>query len=165
MADIIKVAGVVIKNKKLLMVRKYSQDFLAMLGGKLELNETQIECLKREILEEIGTSNFRIIDERPFYTAYSVAGSDITKTLEMHCYKVELFEDPIPTYNPQKPEETERGLNISDIFWIGKSDLNLVNNKCKLISQIKASDNTKLTLTPITEDLILPKLIELKLID
>lgn len=55
MKNIQKVALAVIKNKKMLQVRTSRQkDVFFTLGGKLEKGESDIECLEREVKEEVG---------------------------------------------------------------------------------------------------------------
>ncbi len=49
-----KSAIVVIKDNKLLVVRKRGSPLLLMPGGKPERNESPIEALKRELMEEIS---------------------------------------------------------------------------------------------------------------
>jgi 8-oxo-dGTP pyrophosphatase MutT (NUDIX family) len=51
-----KTALAVIKDRKVLMARphKHEKIFLS-LGGKVEANETDIEALEREVLEEAGS--------------------------------------------------------------------------------------------------------------
>lgn len=50
-----KVALAVFKGKKMLQVRTRKQDkVFYTLGGKIEKGETEAECLKREVKEEIG---------------------------------------------------------------------------------------------------------------
>lgn len=50
-----KVALAVFKEKRMLQVRTNKQEeVFYTLGGKIEKGETDIECLKREVLEEIG---------------------------------------------------------------------------------------------------------------
>ncbi|MDP3948079.1 MAG: NUDIX domain-containing protein [bacterium] len=54
MKTIRKVALAVFKNEKLLQVRTKSQESVFYtLGGKLEEGESDMECLKREVKEEI----------------------------------------------------------------------------------------------------------------
>ena len=54
-----KVGGVIIKNKKLLVVRKRTkenfQEYI-IPGGKREGNESDLETLQRELLEELNVS-------------------------------------------------------------------------------------------------------------
>ncbi len=55
MGIIRKVALAVFKNKKLLQVRTGKQmNVFYTLGGKIEEGESEIECLKREVKEEVG---------------------------------------------------------------------------------------------------------------
>lgn len=50
-----KIALAHIKDRKVIMVRSAKNDeVFYMLGGKLESNESEIECLHREVKEEIG---------------------------------------------------------------------------------------------------------------
>lgn len=53
MKEIHKICAIVIKDNKLLMVRKKGKDIWTNLGGKPEGNETEEETLLREIDEEI----------------------------------------------------------------------------------------------------------------
>jgi len=49
-----KVALIHISNKKILSTRSKSKDKLYFPGGKREHGETDLACLKREILEELN---------------------------------------------------------------------------------------------------------------
>lgn len=53
MKEIHKIAAIVIKGNKILMVRKKGKDIWTCLGGKPESNETEDEALLREIQEEV----------------------------------------------------------------------------------------------------------------
>lgn len=52
------IAAIILKDQKVLIARRGSEKHLAgyweFPGGKLEENETEEECLKREIKEELG---------------------------------------------------------------------------------------------------------------
>lgn len=50
---IFKVAAVVIKDNKFLMVRKTGKDIWTNLGGKPEVGESDEQALKREVKEEL----------------------------------------------------------------------------------------------------------------
>ena len=56
MRTIHKIAAVVIKDNKFLMVRKEGKDIWTSLGGRIEENETEKQCLLREIKEEANCS-------------------------------------------------------------------------------------------------------------
>lgn len=51
--EIFKTALALIKARKILLVRKEGTDQFLMPGGKVELNESERESLKREIWEEL----------------------------------------------------------------------------------------------------------------
>jgi len=53
MKEIHKIIAIVIKDNKLLMVRKAGKDIWTSLGGKPERGETDEEALLREIKEEL----------------------------------------------------------------------------------------------------------------
>jgi len=52
--DVVKAAGIIINNKKLLIVKSTKLDKWISLGGKQEKGESLEEALKREIKEEIN---------------------------------------------------------------------------------------------------------------
>jgi len=168
MADFLKSSAVVIQDKKMLMVKDYNKSYLGMLGGTIEQGETLIESLKREIIEEIGVTNFEILDSEPFYSAKAPAGSDLSKTVEIHCFKVILNQTPMPTYNKNNQKRVDAGFNISEIHWIGINELEVIKEYSKpfykLNKNVKDDEGNTLTLTPITEEFIFPELIRLKLI-
>ncbi|NUN11835.1 NUDIX domain-containing protein [Candidatus Micrarchaeota archaeon] len=49
-----KVAGIVIRNKKILLVKNKRDNFYYLPGGTLEVGESFEECLKREFKEELN---------------------------------------------------------------------------------------------------------------
>ena len=50
-----KVGLLVFKDKKFLMVRSYKNDeVFYLLGGKINKGESDIDCIKREVQEEVG---------------------------------------------------------------------------------------------------------------
>ena len=52
--DIYKSAGIIIKDKKFLMVRAEGRDRFLSPGGKIEAGETSKQALIRELLEEVS---------------------------------------------------------------------------------------------------------------
>jgi 8-oxo-dGTP diphosphatase len=52
----ISCAIIVDDSNRTLLVRKANTDFYMQPGGKIENGETPLECLKRELMEELGVS-------------------------------------------------------------------------------------------------------------
>jgi ADP-ribose pyrophosphatase YjhB (NUDIX family) len=53
------IGAIVLKNKKILLVKK--KETWILPGGKKELNEDNIQCLKREINEELSNTKLKNI--------------------------------------------------------------------------------------------------------
>lgn len=62
MTHIYKAAGIIVRDKKLLVVRSKGKDIFFAPGGKLEENETYEQALVRELQEELSME----IDERHY---------------------------------------------------------------------------------------------------
>lgn len=96
MGIIRKVALATFKDKKLLQVRTRKQNNVFFtLGGKIEENESELDCLKREVKEEIGCeledSSIKFLVEFE-----DVAhGKDALVNIKM--YTGELIGEPKPT--------------------------------------------------------------------
>jgi ADP-ribose pyrophosphatase YjhB (NUDIX family) len=69
-AKITWVGLLIIKNRKVLMVREFGQDFYSLPGGGLEKGETKEQSLLREIKEEL---NVDVADHR-IYRKYNLPG-------------------------------------------------------------------------------------------
>lgn len=103
-SDINKIGLLHIRNKKLLVVYKTNIGLYITVGGKIEPNETDIECLEREVTEEIGYSM-----ENPAYFETFYETSHSTKSLRIKCYLGQLRGNI--TLNPQD--------TIDNYCWIG----------------------------------------------
>ena len=89
---IIKPAALVIKDRKLLVVRTIGRTHYYALGGKLEQGETELECLAREVSEEVGCG----VVEPQYYATFAGPNTDKTKFVVMICYLTELDREPKP---------------------------------------------------------------------
>ena len=108
--DIIKIGAAVIRNGKLLITKPYSKDMFIILGGKPEGNESDVDCLRREIMEEVRVK----INETPkFYFASPIepAAGRPELTVQIKIYLVELEGEPKPTVN-----------DIEKVHWISKKE-------------------------------------------
>jgi len=87
----------------------FTSDFI-MPGGQLDKNESDKECLVREIKEELAVdvdkSSLKFINE---YT--DVAGGDPTKDVSIKLYEGRIIGKPTPSQE------------IINFHWIGKKDL------------------------------------------
>lgn len=84
--DIYKVAALVIRRKKLLMVRKTNADPFINLGGKVKKGESNLECLLREVNEELccGVTNAR------YFHSYDGKTHDGENRIRIACYLCDL---------------------------------------------------------------------------
>ena len=85
------------RTKKLLQVRtKKQKEVFYTLGGKLEEGESDLDCLKREVMEEIGCD----IDESSIKflaTFQDVAHGKDGALVNIRMYEGELKGNPRPT--------------------------------------------------------------------
>ena len=61
----VRAAGVIKKNNKILLQRKKGDEFWALPGGAIEVFERAKDVLKRELEEEIGLTDVKIV--RPLW--------------------------------------------------------------------------------------------------
>jgi len=76
------------------------------LGGRLEQGETEIQCLEREVKEEIGC---KAKNTKPFAT-FEGPTHDFKQTLKMVCYFCDIEGDI--QLNPND--------NVDGYLWIGR---------------------------------------------
>lgn len=98
-----KIAGIIIKNKKLLMCRKYDESHFIMPGGRILENEIPEQTLKRELKEEL---NLELVSMEKFKTWEATHFKDKNKLVKMETYFVEI---------KGKPKATNE---INEIAWI-----------------------------------------------
>ena len=84
------------KDGKMLMTRSIGKDVFYCAGGKFEEGESDIECLKREIKEELGVE----MDDKSikFLRAFEdVAHGKVNMRVNIKIFSAELLEEPKPT--------------------------------------------------------------------
>lgn len=105
--NVVKAAGIIIKDKKLLIVRSTKLDQWISLGGKQEEGESLEETLRREIKEEI---NVDVVGEPELMLVSPImeAAGQPDLTVQIHTYFVEVEGDITPS------------AEVSEIHWLTK---------------------------------------------
>ena len=114
------VDGIIIKNNKILLLKKLSKDYYETPGGKKEENETQEKCLVRELREEIG------IRPTKFKKFTDLKLNFENKDITDHIFIIESFEG--------NPKITEKHI-FEKLEWVDiekMKKLNLAPNVKKL---------------------------------
>lgn len=110
-----KISAVIIKNNKIIVVKRQDLDEYISLGGKHEQNETAEECLERESLEEL---NIKVKDPHFFGRFTDKAITDNALVI-LDAYLVQTDDLPKPTNE------------IEGFAWVGK------NSKIKIASLLE----------------------------
>lgn len=102
-----RIAGIIIKNDKLLLLKGKGYEHLWTPGGKLEDNETNEKCLRRELKEEIGVD---LIESKFFkeYDGFSFYNLDQKLKQIIYIAKVN--------------GEIKPDMEIEDFVWLSKED-------------------------------------------
>ncbi|MDD5191932.1 MAG: NUDIX domain-containing protein [Candidatus Nanoarchaeia archaeon] len=114
----IRIVAIIVKNNKLLLVKgsdKYKEYWTP--GGKLEEGETELECLKRELNEEL---NVKLISAKFFkeYVAKSPYEKDVMTISRVYITNIS--------------GEIKAAEEIKNNVWMSKDEFN--KNKYSLIS-------------------------------
>ena len=92
--DIYKAAGVLLRDRKLLITRTKGKSFFVAPGGKVEAGESTKDALKRELREELQIEiNESAIKE--FGTFYALAAGHEDVYLRMDVFFVERWDGEI----------------------------------------------------------------------
>lgn len=104
-----RVAGIIIRDEKLLLLKGKEYDFLWTPGGGIDGDETDEECLRRELKEELGvelvSAKFYKEYEKEFYFDPSIKSRQMTYIAEID--------------GEIKPDTEE----IEKFFWVSKEDI------------------------------------------
>ncbi len=135
--DIHKAAGILIKDRKVLVVRGNGKDYFKSPGGKLEPGESSIAALVRELREELQIE---------------VAQSDVEK---------------FGVFSSTVPEDRTKSVLIDAYLiakWSGQVQLN-PEDKVAELRWVDFAEGSKMKLASIFQHEVLPKLQEMNLID
>ena len=104
--------GVVFNNNKLLMI--YRNGFWDLPKGKMEINESEIECAVREAEEECGIGKLSVIKFLKYtYHTYVEDCQPILKKTSWYL----MLSDFNKKLIPQKSE------GISKVIWVSKNEI------------------------------------------
>jgi 8-oxo-dGTP pyrophosphatase MutT (NUDIX family) len=104
-----KIALLVIRDGRILLCRKrHSTSLLILPGGCREPGESALECLERELREELGDVKLASADRIGAYSDH--AAGDPTKTVRIELYLGELIGTPAPHSE------------IAELIWFAPAD-------------------------------------------
>jgi 8-oxo-dGTP diphosphatase len=109
MADYEKAGLLLLRKGRILLCRKRrSPSLLILPGGKFEPGETAIECLERELREELGEVAASGLEPVGVYS--DRAAGDPGKTVRIELYRGDLAGTPVASSE------------IGELVWFGESD-------------------------------------------
>lgn len=118
--DIHKAAGIIIRNRALLVTRSHNSDVFVSPGGKLEAGENAKQAVIRELQEEL---QLHITEDQLslFGTFYAeAAGKNAGKKLRMDVFMVDTSDPIIPDHEIAElcwlSAEVPAGLQVGSIF-------------------------------------------------
>lgn len=118
--DIYKAAGIIIRNRKLLVERSKDKEFFISPGGSIEDGETPKQALVRELMEEFSIG-VKDDDLEMFGTFWANAAGQEDKKLKMDVFIVKNYEgEPVPSSEVEElawvASTNEQNLKLGSIF-------------------------------------------------
>ena len=110
--DFDKVGLLAVRDRKILLCRKkHTTSLLILPGGCREPGESAIDCLYRELREELGDVMVRAVELVGVYTDRA-AGPDTAppKTVRIELYRGQLIGEPVARSE------------IAELVWFGEQD-------------------------------------------
>lgn len=118
--DIHKAAGIIIRDRKLLVEKSRNKEFFISPGGSIENGETAKQALARELMEE-----FQITVEESnmeaFGTFSAAAAGNESKMVVMEVFMIKAFQgEPTPDNEVEKiawiNSSIPQGMKVGSIF-------------------------------------------------
>ena len=130
MADFNKVGALILRGDQMLLCRKNRDTSKLILpGGRVESGESDAECLRRELREELGDVTLTQVEYLGTYEdRASLDDPTVVKFVRIALYRGELVGEPVPSSE------------ITELVWFGP-------------------DSDRGQLTPILINRILPDLV------
>ena len=99
MADIDKIGVLILRGDRILLCRKKRDTSRLILpGGRIEVGESDLGCLAREIREELGAISLEKIEYLGTYEDRAALDDpSVTKSLRIALYRGELSGEPTPS--------------------------------------------------------------------
>jgi 8-oxo-dGTP pyrophosphatase MutT (NUDIX family) len=107
-----KVGGIILNKGKMLVSRNDDKTVFFIPGGKREDGESDLDTLRREIMEELGVNALYPM----FYKELVTMSHDFTDRLKIRSYFIDIDSEPTPNNE------------IAELLWIDRnnySDFNL----------------------------------------
>ncbi len=114
-SKIIKCRGVIVDGDKILLAKHShnNRDFYAFMGGHMEEGEDPVQCLERELFEELGVTPE--IGRLMYINQYK---EEEREYLEFF-FQVKNFEDYIDINKLGGEDKNE----LNEILWVGKDQM------------------------------------------
>lgn len=126
--EVVRIKVLLFKEKNILV--GYSNNTYMYIGGHLDNNETLIDCLNREVLEETGM-NLEVKDLKPFYKTemYCKDWPQIGKNRNciIYYYKVNINKELEPNNTNYTESELEGNFEVRKIP-INDFEQEIINN-------------------------------------
>lgn len=105
--------GIIIFNEKMLVVDIVNNNFYCLAGGKLEPKEDILECIDRELIEELGIKPEigRLLYINTFFDKNNIKNIDFI-------FEVKNGKDYLDSENINRTHAFE----LSEIRWIGREE-------------------------------------------
>lgn len=111
MADIHKIGLFTMRGDHVLLCRKRALSALILPGGRIEPGESPLECLAREIHEELGAVKIATPEYLGTYTDRAATDDPtIVKTVKIQLYGGALRGEPVASSE------------IAELIWFGADD-------------------------------------------